>query len=427
MNKMWIIVKEVYRKNVKSGAFIMMVFGPLLMFGIIGLISYFIGTSREANSVGIIGVVDAPLAIQTVLDDNEIGNDYRYFNSQDEATQALINDEVNGYLVFESNTQELTATYYRERTSRDIDVSKIQQVLQQYQSTMRLQDAGIDQSILSKIEADRILIPTINLSTSSTGEVTEVNEDEEARFIRTGIAYVVCFVVYMFVMTYVGIISQEIATEKGSRIMEIVLSSISATKHFFGKMIGIGLVILTQLLIYVILFMIARFVLQQSNFGELLKELPVNINEVLSQSGKDIALGGLYSVAGILIYTSLAGFLGSLVSKIEDVNKMVTPLVLLGVVGLYIGMYALSSTNNLIVRIGSHIPFFTPFVMPFRIAADTVSGTEIWISVIISLVFMIACLVVSAVFYKSNVLVTSDKGMIQTFKRSYQLWKSERE
>ena len=89
-------------------------------------------------------------------------------------------------------------------------------------------------------------------------------------------------------------------------------------------------------------------------------------------------------------------------------------------------MYALASTNNAIVKIGSLVPFFTPFVMPFRVAAETVTSTEILLSIVITIVFMVICLWVSAIFYKSNVLVTSDKGLFATLKRSYQLLKSER-
>ena len=227
-------------------------------------------------------------------------------------------------------------------------------------------------------------------------------------------------------MIYIGIISQEIATEKGSRIMEIVLSSISATQHFFGKMIGIGLVILTQLAIYVVLFFVGRFIFNQMNFDLSFLSLPFSLSEMLSKAMNDLLLGGLFALIGILTYSSLAGFLGSLVSKVEDVNKVSAPLILLGVVGFYIGMYALASTNNAIVKIGSLVPFFTPFVMPFRVAAETVTSTEILLSIVITIVFMVICLWVSAMFYKSNVLVTSDKGLFATLKRSYQLLKSER-
>lgn len=207
--------------------------------------------------------------------------------------------------------------------------------------------------------------------------------------------------------------------------MEIILSSISATTHFLGKMVGVGLVILTQLAAYVVIFFLVRLVIQQMDFFNFLDEF--DIGYYISNSGNVLALGALYAVIGILIYTSIAGFLGSLVSTTEDVNKMITPIIFTALAGFYIGLYANVSTNNPIVRIGSQIPLFTPFVMPFRIAAETVGSGEIILSFVLSIIFMILCLWFSTVFYKSNVLVYSDKGLINTFKRSFALWKSEKE
>lgn len=426
MNKMGIVIREVYRKNVFSGAFVMMVLGPILMMGVIALIGYFIGTSKAAESVGNIGVVGANQEIQAVLDQSDLGNEYTYYDDQKEAEKALNDGTVNGFIAFDSVEAPITGKYYREKVGKDIDVNQIQLALQAYQTQSSIAKLGIDPAKLAEIEGQQVNFETVNLNFSETGEVKADAANQELKTMRTGLAYVVCFVVYLFIMIYIGIISQEIATEKGSRIMEIVLSSITATQHFFGKMIGIGLVILTQLAIYIVLFFLGRFIFNQLNFDLSFLSLPFSISEMADKAMNDLLLGGLFALIGILTYSALAGFLGSLVSKIEDVNKVSTPLVLLGVVGFYIGMYALASTNNAVVKIGSLVPFFTPFVMPFRVAAETVTSSEIILSIIITMVFMVICLWMSAVFYKSNVLVTSDKGLFSTLKRSYQLLKSER-
>lgn len=426
MNKMGIVIREVYRKNVFSWAFVSMVLGPILMIGVIGLIGFFIGTSKEAESVGNIGIVGATQEIQTVLNQSDLGNEYTYYEAQKEAEKALDEGAINGFINFDSVKAPISGKYYREKIGKDIDVNQIQLVLQAYQTQTSIENLGIDPAKIAEIEAQQVNFETVNLNFSESGEVQADTADQDLKGVRTGLAYAVCFVVYMFIMIYIGIISQEIATEKGSRIMEIVLSSISATQHFFGKMIGIGLVILTQLAIYVVLFFVGRFVFNQMNFDLSFLSLPFSLSEMIAKAMNDLLLGGLFALIGILTYSSLAGFLGSLVSKVEDVNKVSAPLILLGVVGFYIGMYALASTNNAIVKIGSLVPFFTPFVMPFRVAAETVTSTEILLSIVITIVFMVICLWVSAMFYKSNVLVTSDKGLLATLKRSYQLLKSER-
>lgn len=425
MNKAWIVIKEVYRKNVLSWSFFFMVISPILMIGLFGGFGYLIAQDQMSSSVGEIAVVDADSDIQEIIATQGGESEFIFDLTEEEANQALNDDEIDGYLVVDQTDESLNGVYYRKPTSKDVNTSLIQQALGNFHLNNVAESMGMSQEQLAQIQSSSVGIETIILQTGDDGTTTETSSQDPTVLVRQGVAYAVSFIVFMFVMTYVGIISQEIAAEKGSRIMEIILSSISATTHFLGKMIGVGLVILTQLAAYVVMFFLARLVVQQLDFFNFLDEL--NIGFYLRNSGNVLALGALYAVIGILIYTSIAGFLGSLVSTTEDVNKMLMPIIMTALAGFYIGIYANISTNNPIVRIGSHIPFFTPFVMPFRIAAETVGSGEIIISFVLSILFMVLCLWFSTVFYKSNVLVYSDKGMINTFKRSFALWKSERE
>lgn len=425
MGKMWIVIKEVYRKNVLSWSFFFMVMGPILMVAVVGAVIFFIGQDQSTSSYGEIAVVNSTPQIQEVIQQSDQQNEIQFDLDQAEAAQQLNEDGIEGYLVIDSSEETLSANFYRKTTSKDINLSNIQQGLNAYYLNETAENMGLSSEQLTQIQATQIGFETINIQLEESGETTETSASDPTVFVRQGVAYAVSFIVFIFIMNYVGIISQEIAAEKGSRIMEIILSSISATKHFFGKMIGIGLVILTQIAAYVVLFFIFRLVLQQFDIFGFLDD--IDIGYYMSNSGNVLFLGLVYSLIGILIYTSIAGFLGSLVSRTEDVSKMITPIIFTALAGFYIGMYAMTSTNNPIVRIGSQIPLFTPFVMPFRIAAETVSNPEIVLSIIISIIFMVLCLWFSAVFYKSNVLIYSDKGLINTFKRSFALWKSEKE
>lgn len=425
MSKMWIVIKEVYRKNVLSWSFFFMVMGPILMVAVIGAVIFFITQDQSTSSYGEIAVVNSTPQIQGVIQQSDQQNEILFDLDQEDAAQLLTEDDIEGYLVIESSDDILAANYYRKTTSKDINLSNIQQGLNAYYLSQTAENMGLSNDQLAQIQATQIDFETINIQLDESGETTETSASDPTVFVRQGVAYAVSFIVFLFIMNYVGIISQEIAAEKGSRIMEIILSSISATKHFFGKMIGIGLVILTQIGAYVILFFLFRLILQQFDIFGFMDD--IDIGYYMNNSGNVLFLGLVYSLIGILIYTSIAGFLGSLVSRTEDVSKMITPIIFTALAGFYIGMYAMTSTNNPIVRIGSQVPLFTPFVMPFRIAAETVSNSEIVLSIIISIIFMVLCLWFSAVFYKSNVLIYSDKGLINTFKRSFALWKSEKE
>lgn len=425
MSKAWIVIKEVYRKNVLSWSFFFMVLGPIIMLLVFTGIGFLIAQDQMSSTAGTVALVNADDEVREVILAGDANNAFVLDLTEEEAKSELNEDHIDGYLVIERTEESLSGTYYRKPTSKDINVGSIQQALATFHLNNTAELMGLNQEQLLQIQSSTVDIDTIILQTSDAGLTTEISSQDPTVLVRQGVAYGVSFIVFMFIMTYVSIISQEIAAEKGSRIMEIILSSISASTHFIGKMVGIGLVILTQLLAYVILFLLARLFIQQLDFFNFLEQF--NIGYYLTQSGNVLLLGAFYAIIGILIYTSIAGFLGSLVSTTEDVNKMITPIIFTALAGFYIGLYANVSTNNPVVRIGSQIPLFTPFVMPFRIAAETVGSTEIVISFIVSIIFMVICLWVSIIFYKSNVLVYSDKGLINTFKRSFALWKSERE
>lgn len=425
MRNLWIIVKEVYFKNIKSWSFVFMVLSPILIFAVIALISFFITQNEEQARIGDVAVIEAPADMQTQIEAMPDNNTFRFDMNLDEAKQALTDDEIDGYLLIEGESDALTTTYFRKPTSRDINLAGLEQLINSYQLNAIAGNIGLNSEQLTQIQSSNVAIETVNVIVDDTGTVREESTDDPSSFARIMIAYVVSFMVFFFIMTYVGIISQEIAAEKGSRIMEIVLSSVSASTHFFGKMLGIGLVILTQLLAYLVLFLIARTVFFNLEAFSFLND--IDLSQIFAGSMPVVWLGLVFALIGIMIYSALAGFLGSLVSKTEDVSKSITPIIFIALAGFYIGMYALNSTNNPLVRIGSQIPFFTPFIMPFRIAAETVGRSEIILAIVISIAFMIFCLWFSVVFYKSNVLVYTDKGIIQAMKDSWTLWRSERE
>ena len=428
-SKLWVIFKEVYRKNVQTWAFFFMVFGPIIMFLVMGGIGYLIAQDRIVSSVGNIAVINASPELKHAMEQSNNNNTFQFDLNDTQAKEALMNKEIDGYLVFTSNSDVIEATFYRQTTGKDIELSVFRTMFEQYMMRNKLAELGLTSSQLAYIQDNQPNIHTINLERSQAGDVTEKPADDPVMMISKGIAFIASFVVFFFIMNYASIISQEIAGEKGSRVMEIILSSVSASTHFYGKMLGIAAVILTQFGIYLGIGWIAKWVVETFNllgFIPVIFDVSVSVlMQALGASAPMLYLVGMYAITGIMIYSCISGFLGSLVSRTEDVQKTISPIVLLGVAGFYIGNYATVSPNNVVVQIGSHIPFFTPFVMPHRLAAGVVDTPEIILSISISIVFAILCLVISTVFYKNNVLIYSDKGLLASLKQSYRLWRSE--
>ncbi|KAA9301148.1 MULTISPECIES: ABC transporter permease [Aerococcus] len=429
MNKLWTVAKSVYRKNVFSWSFVWMVASPLIMVGVFGLIGYFIGQS-EATKSGDIALIQASPEIQHIVEENKGHNQIILDLNQEEAQAALRDDKIDGYLEVGEEEGQIKANFFHKTTSSDVNLDTIEKGLQDLQVLQLAESLGLSQDDLAKLQNQSVAINVNNLNFGEDGKLSQEEGNSVKYIIRSGMAYFTCFIVFFFIISYVNIIAQEIAAEKGSRIMEIILSSIPARTHFFGKMIGVGLMILTQIACYLVLYLLGAAAFTTSLVSlpipeELLENL--HLGSLIQEAIPIFALGLVFALIGILIYTSFAGFLGSLVSKTEDVQKTIMPVVFLGVAGFYIGLFAFaSSANNALVRISSQIPFFTPFVMPFRVAGESVSNFEIGLSIVLSLITMVAIFYLSAAFYKSNVLTYSDKGMVDTLKRSWTLWRSEK-
>ena len=125
------------------------------------------------------------------------------------------------------------------------------------------------------------------------------------------------------------------------------------------------------------------------------------------------------------MYMFIAAFLGSLITKTEDINKAATPLSLIVMLGFYIGLFAMAQSESTIVVISSSVPLLTPFVMPFRIATNTVSNLHVWLSLGGSALFTVLLAYISLIFYRANVLIYSDTNFINTIKQSWTLVRSE--
>lgn len=417
MNKFWVIVNDVYKKNIKSFGFLTMVLSPIVMLLIIGGIIYFI--SQSENDIPEIAVLTSDQEIQTLLATQE--NQFTInseITTKEAAEKAMEQEELDGYLEINSDNQLVSANYVDTSGSDTLDTAVLTGLLTSIQLNRKATEYGLTQQ-----EAMELMSPA-NLTTETIrfedGGIT--SQDSTAETIKMWSSYVVGIAIFIFIMNYASIIGTEIASEKGTRIMEIILSSVSSTTHFFGKLVGILLVCLTQIIIYVVLALVAYPFIKNITFIQEFFE-GIDMGSLLSNL---LGTTLIYFVLGIILYAGLAAFFGSLVTKIEDVSKAVTPLVFLALIGFYGGLFAFASPNQLIVKIGSQIPLFTPFIMPFRVASETVSTTGIVISIIVMVLFTIICTLLSLVMYRSNVLVYSDAGMMKTMKTSFSILKNER-
>ena len=372
-----------------------MVISPFLFIGLSGGIAYLQGSSMaQSGKIAVVSTV--PAVTDSLKSTNGLNFDY-----QDEASaQAAIKDEkLKGYLTIDQEDSVLKAVYHGE-TSLEIAIKLgVTSKLNELQDQLNRSAANLSQ------EQEKRLEQTVNF----TEKIDESKENK--KMIQTFAAAGLGFFLYMILITYASVTAQEVASEKGTKIMEVVFSSIRASHYFYARMLALLLVILTHIGIYVVGGLAAIL---------LFKDLPILAQSgILNHIGEAFSLNTLlFVLVSLFMYVVLAAFLGSMVSRPEDSGKALSPLMIL-IIGGFFGVTALGAAgDNLILKIGSYIPFISTFFMPFRTINGYAGGVEAWISLAITVIFAVVATGFIGRMYASLVLQTDDLGIWKTFKRA---------
>ena len=395
MRNMWVVMKETYLRHVKSWSFFFMVISPFLFIGLSGGIGYLQGSSMAKNNKVAV-VTTVPSVAEGLKNVNGVNFDYK-----DEASaQAAIKDEkIKGYLTIDQEDSVLKAVYHGETSLESAIKLGVTSKLNELQDQLNRSAANLSQ------EQEKRLEQTVNF----TEKIDESKENK--KMIQTFAAAGLGFFLYMILITYASVTAQEVASEKGTKIMEVVFSSIRASHYFYARMLALLLVILTHIGIYVVGGLAAIL---------LFKDIPILAQSgILNHLGEAFSLNTLlFVLVSLFMYVVLAAFLGSMVSRPEDSGKALSPLMILIIAG-FVGVTSLGAAgDNLVLKIGSYIPFISTFFMPFRAINGYASGLEAWISLAITVAFAVTATVFIGRMYASLVLQTDDLGIWKTFKRA---------
>ena len=372
-----------------------MVISPFLFIGLSGGIGYLQGSSMAKNNKVAV-VTTVPSVAEGLKNVNGVNFDYK---DEASAKEAIKDEKLKGYLTIDQEDSVLKAVYHGE-TSLETGIKlAVTNKLNELQYQLNRSAANLSQ------EQEKRLEQTVNF----TEKIDESKENK--KMIQTFAAAGLGFFLYMILITYASVTAQEVASEKGTKIMEVVFSSIRASHYFYARMLALLLVILTHIGIYVVGGLAAIL---------LFKDLPILAQSgILNHIGEAFSLNTLlFVLVSLFMYVVLAAFLGSMVSRPEDSGKALSPLMIL-IIGGFFGVTALGAAgDNLILKIGSYIPFISTFFMPFRAINGYANGLEAWISLAITIAFAVTATVFIGRMYASLVLQTDDLGPWKTFKRA---------
>ena len=400
MKQTLIVIKETYLRHVKSWSFVFMVISPFIFVGLSLGVGYL--SSMSSSNSSRVAVVSNNVQVKEVLKDTKNLD----INYKDEATakKAVKDGDVGGYLLVSEAEGQIKATYFADTSMSSATKIEITQKLMQLQ-----QVANISQANLSANQV-KLLSRAIDFK-------EKIDEKKEAKkATQTIVATAIGFMLYMILLVYTSSTAQEIASEKGTKIMEVIFSSIKASEYFYGRMAGIFAVILTHVGIYVIGAIILLAFSGQISFVKHFLDANPNLMKHL---GEAISFNTIaFITLSVFMFVVLSAFLGSMVTRIEDVGKAVQPVVMLVVLG-FLGVTALGNAGDtILLKVGSYIPFISTFFMPFRAINGYANGLEAWVSFAIAFIFTLGMTVYIGRIYSSLILQTDDVGIWKSFKKA---------
>ena len=400
MKQMFVVMKETYIRQVKSWSFLLMVFGPFLFLGLSIGINYLTGSSTEAkNQVAL--VTEVPAVKESLKGTDGLNLDYK---DEAAAKKAIKDEKAAAYLTVDEKDGQLEATYVGDQAMKMGLKSLVSAKLSQVQQGLNLARANLNKEQLTALSQQVSLKEKID------------EKKEGLKMVQTMVAGALGMLLYMILMFYSGITAQEVASEKGTKIMEVVFSSIKATDYFFARMLGLFGVIFTHIFVYVI-GLVAVWIFRADI--PVVKDILAPNSPITQHLAEAISLNTVFFIIlGVFMYVVLSAFLGSTVARPEDSGKAISPLMML-VLFSFFGVTTLGSAGDVfLLKIGSYIPFISTFFMPFRTINGYATGLEAWGSLGIAVLFTIVGTVLIARIYASLILQTDDLGPWKTIKRA---------
>ncbi|HWK21515.1 MAG TPA: ABC transporter permease [Ureibacillus sp.] len=405
VNKLWTLIKQVYKQKIRAKSFILMTL--LYIVVMVGIMFWSdikaIFVNEEALEIALVNETSAEL--ESIF----VSNDDLAFSFPTESKETLYNqlkeEKFDAVVVISEEAEVLKADIATYTPLKLNDQSAISSFVQ-YAGKIY----GVQQLNLTASEADRILNSEAIITNTNLNEELADGKSEDEKQSGMWASYFVGIVIYFFIMAFLSMITTDVASEKGSRALEMLLVSVKPSTHFQSKIIGVTLLALTQfVVIFGVLFALLRF----TDNGSKWKMVESIINE-LSYSYVFYVIAFLFLT--IILFLIIGALFGSLVSKVEEASQVMTPAIMTALVGFYVMISGVANPDTLLIKIFSYIPLTSGMVMPMRIGATDIALIEPMISLALLVLTVIAIYMISLSFYKRSVLTYSSGGLIQKIK-----------
>ncbi|MEE9437753.1 MAG: ABC transporter permease [Saprospiraceae bacterium] len=435
MNKLWLIIQREYLTRVKKKTFILATLLTPIGIGLIAFVSGYMASSSTKAEKRILIVDNSKVLSQDAFSSKNI----TYTLSTSDLETAKGNYLSNGYDILVEvpkitniNDTKLTVEFYSEDKLSLVILEKIEHQLSKSIKNYKISQSGIDQTTLDNLKMDISLENAIKSGDGGSGDTSS----RMSIVISSMLSYIMGFLMYIVIFVYGGMVMRSVMEEKINRIVEVMISSVKPFQLMLGKIMGVGLVGLTQLTIWIILIPIIMMVVgsiyggdmqASGDTAEMLKQLEASSDkfsiDLLLLEIKSlnwlliIPTFIIFFLGGYFIYASLFAAVGSAIGDdLGEGQQLMMPIIIPVILAFVMVPAVFNDPDGKIAVFGSMFPLFSPIIMPARLPFNP----PIW-QVLLSIVILIASVIFMAWMagriYRVGILMYGKKV---TFK---ELWK----
>ncbi len=421
MDKLLLIIKREFIARVRNRTFIVMTFvSPLLVFAMIGVIGWLVSLNKD--QIRTVAVHDESQYFVSAFKDTK-NLRFKDFSSSplDVVKDSVVLKKFYGLLYIPKPHDTIdfvnSVRFYGENAPTIEILNTIERVINNKLTETKLIEKGLDVDAIASART-KISLKIENFSGEKSSKLSNI--------IKIAFGGVAGYLLLMFIVIYGNMIMRSVIEEKTSRIIEIIISSVKPLQLMLGKILGTSFAGVTQFAIWLviggILMFISVFVLGIDLTGanpattavyseaRNLEQLQPILQDIYKLPLMTlVCCFFLYFIGGYFLYSALYAAIGAAVDSETDTQQFMMPVVMLLVLGFYIGAFVvIENPHGMVSVIFSMFPFTSPIVMLMRIPFG-IAWWEIAISVFILFLSIIGVAWIAAKIYRIGILMYGKK------------------
>lgn len=429
-SNIWLVIRREFLERVTKKSFIITtLLMPLIMVAL--MIAPAAIMQLNTSDAKVIGVIDSRDSIGAKLQSDQ---NVKFVMLTQSRNEAMGDESLDGILEVGPNIVDKpdnVRLYTRDAAPIEV-TTDITGQLNRIIETERMEAKGIPNldKIIEEVKVD------VNLSTA---RITSDNDTTDtSQMLSVVIGFVMTFVLYMFLLMYGQMVMTSIIEEKNNRVLEVMVSSVKPTHLMMGKIVGVGLVAVVQVVVWGALIaafssLLLPIIMPADLMADVNAYSAGSLTAAQATTDFDLVqaiatLGSLafilkifgfillFLIGGFLFYAAINAAIGSSVDNIQDASQLQVFVVIPVLLGMVFALSVVNDPTSTLAMWLSFIPFTSPMVMMARIPFD-IPAWEIVLSLVILYISFVAMVWIAAKIYRVGIFMYGKKPTIKELIR----------